>query len=111
MLQQSIRENVMESRETRGAYADPSVSAAQQRAPYAEALVHFAASSPMSLMVPGHGNDPAYGAQHLTELFGERVVELDAPLMLEGIDLGPDSPLVQAQQLAAEAWGPGAVGF
>lgn len=86
-------------------YPSPAESAAQHSAPYAEALQRFAATSPMSLMVPGHGNDPAGGAQHISELFGPRVAELDAPLMLEGIDLGPDSPLVQAQRLAAEAWG------
>lgn len=65
----------------------------------------FADALPMSLMVPGHGNDPEGGAAHLAELFGGRVAELDAPLMLEGIDLGPESPLVEAQKLAAEAWG------
>lgn len=81
------------------------LSDAQQRAPYAEALVRFADSSPMSLMVPGHGNDPEGGARHIAELFGSRVAELDAPLMLEGIDLGANSPLVEAQKLAAEAWG------
>ncbi len=78
---------------------------AQRGAPYAEALQRFAAGHPMSLMVPGHGNAPEAGGQHLAELFGERVAELDAPLMLEGIDLGADSPLVEAQRLAAEAWG------
>ena len=74
-------------------------------APYAEALQRFAASSPRSFMVPGHGNDPEHGGAHLAELFGERVPELDVPLMLPGIDLGEDSPLVAAQRLAADAWG------
>ena len=81
------------------------VPAAQRRAPYAEALERFAASHPLSLMVPGHGNDPERGAAHLAALFGGRVAQLDAPLMLEGIDLGADSPLVEAQRLAADAWG------
>lgn len=81
------------------------VSAAQQSAPYVDALKRFADSSPTSLMVPGHQNDPEHGSQHIAELFGARVAELDAPLMLEGIDLGDDSPLVEAQLLAAEAWG------
>lgn len=81
------------------------VSFEQQRAPYVEALQRFGAAGPMSLMVPGHGNDPEQGAQHIRDLFGSRVAQLDAPLMIEGIDLGDDSPLVQAQRLAAEAWG------
>ncbi|MBL3698351.1 aminotransferase class I/II-fold pyridoxal phosphate-dependent enzyme [Leucobacter luti] len=75
------------------------------RAPYAEAIERFADSSPLSLMVPGHGNDPENGGMHLAELFGTRVPQLDVPLMLPGIDLGDDSPLVQAQRLAADAWG------
>lgn len=74
-------------------------------APYAEALQRFAASEPRSFMVPGHGNDPEHGGAHLAELFGDRVPELDVPLMLPGIDLGEDSPLVAAQRLAADAWG------
>lgn len=81
------------------------VSAAQQRAPYAEALQRFADKAPLSLMVPGHGNDPEHGSQHIAHLFGERVARLDVPLMLEGIDLGDDAPLAQARALAAEAWG------
>ncbi|WP_082309416.1 aminotransferase class I/II-fold pyridoxal phosphate-dependent enzyme [Leucobacter musarum] len=80
-------------------------SAAQRTAPYADALRRFADARPMSLMVPGHGSDPEHGASHLTDLLGERVPAVDIPLMLEGIDLGEDSPLAQAQQLAAEAWG------
>lgn len=56
-------------------------------------------------MVPGHGCSPEHGGSHLAAVFGDRAVELDVPLMLDGIDLGEDSPLVEAQRLAAEAWG------
>ncbi|WP_440311685.1 aminotransferase class I/II-fold pyridoxal phosphate-dependent enzyme [Leucobacter chromiireducens] len=83
----------------------PRIGAGHERAPYAEALQRFADSSPLSFMVPGHGNDPEAGAQHLAELYGPRVPQLDVPLMLSGIDLGDDSPLVEAQRLAADAWG------
>ncbi|QYM76501.1 aminotransferase class I/II-fold pyridoxal phosphate-dependent enzyme [Leucobacter luti] len=83
----------------------PNFGPEHERAPYAEALQRFADSEPRSFMVPGHGNDPAHGGVHLAELFGDRVPELDVPLMLPGIDLGDDSPLVQAQRLAADAWG------
>ena len=79
--------------------------ATQQDAPYAAALRRFADANPESLMVPGHGCDPAGGGAHLANLFGGRMVELDVPLMLDGIDLGPDSPLAHAHTLAAEAWG------
>lgn len=75
------------------------------RAPYTEAVERFADSAPLSLMVPGHGNDPEHGSGHLAAIFGDRVPQLDVPLMLQGIDLGDDSPLVQAQRLAADAWG------
>ncbi|UOQ55837.1 amino acid decarboxylase [Leucobacter allii] len=78
---------------------------AQREAPYADALRRFGDSGAQSLMVPGHGNDPAQGAAHLGALFGPRVAELDVPLMIEGIDLGADSPLERARRLAAEAWG------
>lgn len=78
---------------------------AQARAPYVEALQRHAAAGPAHLMVPGHGNDPRHGAGHLSDVFGAQVTALDVPLMLEGIDLGDDSPLEQALRLAAEAWG------
>lgn len=81
------------------------LSAAQQETPYADALRAFAESSPLSLMVPGHGNDPQGGAAHIADLFGDEVARMDVPLMLKGIDLGEDSPLVHARELAAEAWG------
>ncbi len=77
----------------------------QRVAPYTEALQRFADANPQSLMVPGHGCSPHAGGDHLAQVFGERLVQLDVPLMLDGIDLGSDSPLVQAQRLAAEAWG------
>lgn len=78
---------------------------AQRRAPYVEALEQHADREPLHVMVPGHGNDPQRGAAHLAAVFGARVTQLDVPLMLAGIDLGDDSPLAEAQRLAAEAWG------
>ncbi|MFT4232348.1 MAG: aminotransferase class I/II-fold pyridoxal phosphate-dependent enzyme [Leucobacter sp.] len=80
-------------------------SAGQRRAPYAEAIESFGDSRPMSMMVPGHGNDPDNGGAHLAGLFGPLAVQRDVPLMIDGIDLGDDSALVQAQRLAAAAWG------
>ena len=81
------------------------LSQAQRSAPYAEALQRFADRDTVGLMVPGHGLDVHSGAEHLGRVFGDRVVALDVPLMLEGIDMGENSPLTEAQRLAADAWG------
>jgi arginine/lysine/ornithine decarboxylase len=39
------------------------------------------------------------------DFFGEELLRMDFTPLLDGLDLGPDSPLAQAQLLAAEAWG------
>jgi arginine/lysine/ornithine decarboxylase len=80
-------------------------SAEQRQAPYADAVERFGTSEPLSMMVPGHGNNPEDGGAHIAQLFGPRTAQFDVPLMIDGIDLGDDSPLVHAQRLAAEAWG------
>ncbi len=77
----------------------------QTRAPYVEAIQQLAASDPLHVMVPGHGGTPVAGGAHLAEVYGSRIAEYDVPLMLDGIDLGDRSARVQAQELAAEAWG------
>ena len=78
---------------------------AQARAPYAEALVRHADAHPTQVMVPGHSGRGDNMSARLAEVFGLRAVQLDLPLMLNGIDLGEGSPLSEAQRLAAEAWG------
>lgn len=77
----------------------------QARAPYAEALIAHADRHPTQVMVPGHSGRGDGMSQRLADVFGTQAVRLDLPLMLNGIDLGPDSPLQEAQRLAAEAWG------
>ncbi|HUH52812.1 MAG TPA: amino acid decarboxylase [Microbacteriaceae bacterium] len=77
----------------------------QQIAPYAEALARHAAADPIQVMVPGHSGSGKDMSARLSNFLGERAVNLDLPLMLTGIDLGDDSPLMLAQKLAAEAWG------
>ncbi|MFF4319225.1 aminotransferase class I/II-fold pyridoxal phosphate-dependent enzyme [Streptomyces sp. NPDC001568] len=74
----------------------------QSRAPYAEALVAQAGRDWLRLNVPGHAADPGSA---LADQFGARVTDLDFPPLLDGLDLGPDSPLEEALALAAEAWG------
>jgi len=81
------------------------LSPAQQRAPYAEAVAKLAASQPLQVMVPGHSGNPDHGGAHLAAMLGEAVVRNDVPLMLDGIDLGDDSPMAESLALAAEAWG------
>lgn len=77
----------------------------QRRAPYAEALVRHAEDDPIQVMVPGHSGRSGDISRRLAEVYGRQAVRLDIPLMLNGIDLGDDSPLALAQSLAAEAWG------
>ncbi|PBC71196.1 arginine/lysine/ornithine decarboxylase [Streptomyces sp. TLI_235] len=82
------------------ALADP----AQLRAPYAEAVRASADRDWLRLNVPGHAADPDRFAG-LAGHVGEDVLRRDLPPLLEGIDLGPDSPMEQALRLAADAWG------
>ncbi len=79
----------------------------QDTTPYLDALVQYADRDPGRFHVPGHkggpGADPA-----LRETFGERMLELDIPAGIEGIDIAPDpahTPFQLAQRLAADAWG------
>lgn len=75
------------------------------RTPYASALAQYAEQDWLLLDVPGHQADPVAHAR-LTQFFGEQVLRLDLPPLIDGIDYGVHpSPLVQAAQLAADAWG------
>ncbi|NLA65849.1 MAG: amino acid decarboxylase [Leucobacter sp.] len=76
----------------------------QSRVPYIESIERLVSSQPVHVMVPGHGGAPAHGGAHLAAVFGDRLVQYDVPLMLEGVDLGADSPREASLQLAAEAW-------
>jgi arginine decarboxylase len=73
--------------------------------PYAAALRAHAERDTVSLMVPGHGLTGQGTAHKLAEFFGEHTLRLDIPGLIEGIDIGVDSPLDQARELAAQAWG------
>ncbi|MER5933602.1 aminotransferase class I/II-fold pyridoxal phosphate-dependent enzyme [Streptomyces sp. NPDC002054] len=78
--------------------------ATQLRAPYAEALRRHAGRGWLRLNVPGHAGDGA-GSSPLVETFGPDAVRMDFPPLLDGIDLGKDTPMDHALALAAEAWG------
>ncbi|MGW9072716.1 aminotransferase class I/II-fold pyridoxal phosphate-dependent enzyme [Streptomyces yangpuensis] len=75
---------------------------AQLHAPYAEALLRHAGRDWLRLNVPGHAATPG---SDLAGFFGPMVTALDFPPLLDGIDLGQDTPLDRALELAAEAWG------
>ena len=79
----------------------------QDRTPYLDALLAYADREPGRFHVPGHkggpGADPA-----LRAAFGERLLRLDIPAGIEGIDVAPDpasAPFQLSQRLAAAAWG------
>lgn len=76
----------------------------QTRTPYADALARYADRDTLRLNVPGH-NARVEAASQLSEYFGHRVLEIDLPPYLPGIDRESDSPLAEARELAAVAWG------
>lgn len=77
---------------------------AQASAPYTEALLAHMRRDPLMFMVPGHAATPTGLSQDLAALVGERAVRLDIPVLVDGIDSGPDSPYVHSTELAAQAW-------
>jgi arginine decarboxylase len=76
----------------------------QDTTPYVDALLAYAARNPDRLNIPGHKGGPGAGPK-LIELAGEVALRNDVPTLIEGIDVGEDSPFQQAQRLAAGAWG------
>ena len=81
------------------------MSASQSDTPYLDALRAYAARLPGRLHVPGHKGGP--GADPgLTEAIGPEALALDIPALTWGIDVGEEpTPFIEAQRLAAEAWG------
>ena len=77
--------------------------------PYATALERFVESGPTQLMVPGHGGSDRGINGRLGEFLGEKALHLDVPMLIDGVDLPtpdqPRTPLDQALELAADAWG------
>ncbi|WP_326648001.1 MULTISPECIES: amino acid decarboxylase [unclassified Streptomyces] len=93
----------MNTRTTAVPDLSPPVSA-QCRAPYAEALRTHAGRGWLRLNVPGHAAEAdSFGP--LATTFGPESLRLDFPPLLEGLDLGTDTPMDEALALAAQAWG------
>jgi arginine decarboxylase len=77
----------------------------QAATPYADAVVSYADRDYVRLDVPGHCGS-TLAQPELAEVFGERVLKLDLPPLVDGIDQGDAPiPLRRSAQLAAEAWG------
>src|SRR6476646_3778192 len=77
----------------------------QEDMPYVEAVRAYAARDFLRLDVPGHTGSPATQPE-LSNLFGESVLALDVPPLVDGIDQRSVPPPIQEPgQLAAEAWG------
>lgn len=84
----------------------------QFEAPYADALRSLAAHSWERLMVPAH-QGRAENAPGVASIVGDYALKLDLPMLFSGVDQeswrlvtpGRVTPIMQAQELAAEAWG------
>lgn len=86
--------------------------------PYASALRSLASEDWQRIMVPGHQADPVH-SPGVASLVGAHALTLDFPMLFSGIDQetwklttpGRITPIMQAQTLAAEAWGASRVWF
>lgn len=84
----------------------------QEAAPYAEAVEALAKMDWQHLHVPAHNRRPG-AAPGLAKLVGEKALSLEFPMLFSQIDQetwslvspGRSTPLMQAQDLAAEFWG------
>lgn len=77
----------------------------QSATPYADAVSNYADRPFVRLDVPGHGGDDV-AQPELADALGERVLALDVPPLVYGIDQGSrPTPLQRSARLAAEAWG------
>lgn len=77
----------------------------QNDAPFADALVRYAKQTPVRMCVPGHAASKEGPAAAIAKYFGRTAVDLDVPLLVDGVTGGENNPLEQAQVLAARAWG------
>ena len=85
--------------------ATPAGADSQSATPYADAVRAYAGRPFVRLDVPGHGGD-AVAQPELAEVLGERVLALDLPPLVNGVDQGDrPTPLQRSAQLAADAWG------
>ncbi|MBL3686435.1 aminotransferase class I/II-fold pyridoxal phosphate-dependent enzyme [Leucobacter zeae] len=90
----------------------PSVPARQFEAPYADAVRSLATHDWQRIHVPGHQAAPE-NAPGVASIVGEHALRMDFPMLFSGVDQntwqlvtpGRRTPIMEAQDLAAEAWG------
>jgi arginine decarboxylase len=77
----------------------------QPTAPYLDAVIAYAFRGPARYHVPGHKGGP--GADPgVRKAIGMDALAADVPLLIHGIDVGPEPrPYERAERLAAEAYG------
>ena len=89
-----------------------SVALDQTSTPYADAIRALAETNWQRLHVPGH-QAKLENAPGLEPVVGAQALSLDFPMLMTGVDqdtwrsraAGNPTPLMQAQELAADAWG------
>ncbi len=94
------------------ASAVPAAVARQQQTPYVDALRSLAQQDWQRLHVPAH-HGVVENAPGVAALVGADAMRIDFPVLFSGVDQetwhlttpGRVTPLMRAQQLAAEAWG------
>ena len=74
-------------------------AASQWEMPYTEAIRRYAETDFVRLDVPGHCGSAA-AQPELAEVFGEQVLRLDLPPLVDGIDQGPAPTALQPQAAA-----------
>ena len=85
------------TRTTPGAGHDP-----QLATPYADAVRAYAATPYVRLDVPGHAAQPQ-AQPELAAVFGEQMLRLDLPPLVDGVDQGPPTSKLRSAALAATA--------
>ena len=74
--------------------------------PYANAIQNYNKKNPLRFHVPGHKGGPG-ASPLLVDFLNTQSVAHDIPRRIRGVDTGENSPLEQAQTLAAKAWNAG----
>lgn len=94
------------------AIAPVTIPSSQHETPYADALRSLAGHDWQRLHVPGHQANPE-NAPGVASLVGDAALSIDFPMLFSGVDQetwrlvtpGRVTPLMRAQELAADAWG------
>lgn len=93
------------SSEAEARWEPADIEPSQASTPYADAVNEYADTDYVRLDVPGHGG-ATLAQPELARVFGERLLKLDLPPLVDGIDQGPAPTCLQrSARLAAQAWG------